>query len=50
VGTSMFPRFASRSQRPHHAGRRNDPRAASMGESGASLPFLIIFNPESPVQ
>ena len=33
----------------YFAGRRNDPRAAQMGESGASRPFMIIFNPQREV-
>jgi ribosomal protein L37E len=30
----------------YFAGRRNNPKAEQMGESGASRPFMIIFNPE----
>ena len=30
----------------YFCGRRRDPEAEQMGESGASRPFLIIFNPE----
>ncbi len=34
----------------YFAGRKSDRRAARMGESGASRPFLIIFNPNKEVQ
>ena len=34
----------------YFAGRRTDVTAARMGESGASRPFLIIFNPEEAVR
>jgi len=34
----------------YFAGRRDDPKAARMGESGASRPFMIIFNPEKELQ
>ncbi len=34
----------------YYAGRREDPKAALKGESGSSRPFLIIFNPEKPLQ
>jgi len=34
----------------YFAGRRYDKSAALVGESGASRPFLIIFNPEEPLQ
>jgi hypothetical protein len=30
----------------YYAGRRSDPRSEERGESGASRPFMIIFNPE----
>ncbi|MBW7997787.1 MAG: hypothetical protein FVQ81_14690 [Candidatus Glassbacteria bacterium] len=30
----------------YFCGRRRDTRAAMMGESGASRPFMIVFNPE----
>jgi hypothetical protein len=34
----------------YFAGRRSNPRAERMGESGASRPFMILFNPEREVQ
>ena len=34
----------------YFAGRKDDRRAERMGESGASRPFLIIFNPEEELQ
>ncbi len=34
----------------YFAGRRDDRRAAQMGESGASRPFMIIFNPGKELQ
>jgi hypothetical protein len=34
----------------YFAGRRDDRTAASMGESGASRPFLIVFHPEKAVR
>jgi hypothetical protein len=34
----------------YFAGRRNDPQAERMGESGASRPFMIVFNPEKELQ
>jgi hypothetical protein len=34
----------------YFAGRKQDRRAAQMGESGASRPFMIIFNPEEELQ
>jgi len=34
----------------YFCGRRHDPRAEAMGESGASRPFMIIFNPEKELQ
>ncbi len=33
----------------YFCGRRRDPRARMRGESGASRPFMIIFNPEREV-
>jgi hypothetical protein len=34
----------------YFAGRRDDRKAAQAGESGASRPFMIIFNPEREVK
>jgi hypothetical protein len=34
----------------YFAGRRRDEKAANMGESGASRPFMIIFNPQIEVR
>ncbi len=34
----------------YFCGRRHDPQAEMMGESGASRPFMIILNPEIPLQ
>lgn len=34
----------------YFAGRRDDRRAEKRGESGASRPFLIVFNPEKEIQ
>ena len=34
----------------YFAGRRDDPAAANRGESGASRPFMIVFNPEKEVR
>jgi hypothetical protein len=34
----------------YFAGRKRDARAADMGESGASRPFLIIFNPQKKLR
>lgn len=33
----------------YFCGRRSDPRAEQMGESGASRPFMMIFNPEKEI-
>ncbi len=33
----------------YFCGRRRDPRAEMMGESGASRPFMVIFNPEREI-
>jgi len=33
----------------YFCGRRSDRRAEQMGESGASRPFMIIFNPEKEI-
>jgi hypothetical protein len=34
----------------YFAGRKRDPRAAKMGESGATRPSMIIFNPEQELR
>jgi hypothetical protein len=34
----------------YFAGRRNNPEAERLGESGASRPFMILFNPEKEVR
>jgi len=34
----------------YFCGRKRDPHAEMMGESGASRPFLLIFNPERELQ
>lgn len=34
----------------YFAGRRDDRRARRMGESGASRPFLLMFNPEKEIR
>ncbi len=34
----------------YFCGRKSDPHAEAMGESGASRPFLLIFNPERELQ
>jgi hypothetical protein len=34
----------------YFASRRSDPKAEQRGESGASRPFMIIFNPEKELK
>jgi hypothetical protein len=34
----------------YFAGRRDDRRARRMGESGASRPYLLMFNPEKEIR
>lgn len=34
----------------YYAARRTDPRAVAAGDSGSSVPFLMIFNPEKELQ